>query len=520
MDRPRNSREDGSPMFGQHAEPHHEGIDPAIWVPDPLSAEDPVRGGTDLALIWPLLGRHIAFHRRLVDLTDSVKAALLLSQSIYWTRHGRDVEANGGWFHKTAEQWTLETGLSVKEQQTAREQLRALSLLQDQRVGLPARLHYRLNLDELGTRLQAHLMSFGGGLTTTPIDWDDRLVLAELLGPAVAFHRTLAALAGGVHGGLLLSRALHLMRLQSRRRLALWVEGSEARWQQDLGLTRRTQEAARRDLLGLGLWEERLDGMPPVVWARVRLESLHARLFDAGERSSAESGFPTSRLAPKGESRMWESLDPVLPKPPTLIDRKRRHCFAESAAPYKENTTGVSLQPPGAMPVTSPAVDRAAQKQDLSQGGVGVSLVFAEQLLPAEREVALRLLTDSPIPPQLLLDELAGRMQAGAVRSPLAYLRGLVQRAHTGTFVPELAVRVAAERQRLSQVEDSGRRKARQAMERSALQSSPEYRARVQAGIDQARALLAEMKRDASTAAIGQGLRPSTGFPHQNLSKE
>ncbi|MGE5721007.1 MAG: hypothetical protein ACM3YM_00975, partial [Sphingomonadales bacterium] len=44
-----------------------------------------------LSLIWPLLGRHIAFHRRLVDLTASVKAALLLSQSIYWTRHGRDI---------------------------------------------------------------------------------------------------------------------------------------------------------------------------------------------------------------------------------------------------------------------------------------------------------------------------------------------------------------------------------------------------------------------------------------------
>ena len=36
-----------------------------------------------LPIIWPLLGRHIAFHGRLVDLADSVKAALLLSQSIY-----------------------------------------------------------------------------------------------------------------------------------------------------------------------------------------------------------------------------------------------------------------------------------------------------------------------------------------------------------------------------------------------------------------------------------------------------
>ena len=78
-----------------------------------------------LSVIWPLLGRHIAFHRRLVDLTSSVKAALLLSQSIYWTRHGRDIARNGGWFHKTTEQWAIETGLSPKEQASAREVLRA-----------------------------------------------------------------------------------------------------------------------------------------------------------------------------------------------------------------------------------------------------------------------------------------------------------------------------------------------------------------------------------------------------------
>ena len=78
-----------------------------------------------LSVIWPLLGRHIAFHRRLVDLTSSVKAALLLSQSIYWTRHGRDIARNGGWFHKTTEQWAIETGLSPKEQASAREQMQA-----------------------------------------------------------------------------------------------------------------------------------------------------------------------------------------------------------------------------------------------------------------------------------------------------------------------------------------------------------------------------------------------------------
>ena len=119
-----------------------------------------------------------------MDLTSSVKAALLLSQSIYWTRHGRDIARNGGWFHKTTEQWAIETGLSPKEQATAREVLRNLALLDDQRIGIPARLHFRLRLDELGARL-----ADGSPAIRKAVDWSDRLVLAELLGPSVAFHR-------------------------------------------------------------------------------------------------------------------------------------------------------------------------------------------------------------------------------------------------------------------------------------------------------------------------------------------
>ena len=76
-----------------------------------------------LTTIWPLLGRHIAFHRRLVDLTGNVKAALLLSQAVYWTRHGRDIAQRDGWFHKTAEQWELELGLAASEQQSAEGQV-------------------------------------------------------------------------------------------------------------------------------------------------------------------------------------------------------------------------------------------------------------------------------------------------------------------------------------------------------------------------------------------------------------
>ncbi len=77
----------------------------------------------DWARLAPLVGRPIAFHRRLVDVTTSVKAALLLAQMLYWVRHGRE-GAPGGWFYKTAAQWRAETGLSVHEQTSARRRLR------------------------------------------------------------------------------------------------------------------------------------------------------------------------------------------------------------------------------------------------------------------------------------------------------------------------------------------------------------------------------------------------------------
>jgi len=89
----------------------------------------------------------------LVEVTSNVKAALLLSQAIYWTRHGRDIERRDGWFMKTVEQWELETGLTEREQATARAVLRRLALLYERRVGVPAKLHFRLDRERLSALL-------------------------------------------------------------------------------------------------------------------------------------------------------------------------------------------------------------------------------------------------------------------------------------------------------------------------------------------------------------------------------
>ena len=455
------------------------------------AGDDAWKPGQDersLAIIWPLLGRHIAFHRRLVDLTDNVKAALLLSQTIYWTRHGRNIASSGGWFHKTTGQWELETGLSAKEQATARTVLRGLSILHEQRLGVPAQLYFRLSMDQLGTMLSERVRA-----EVTPLDWDDPAVVAELLGPSLAFHRTLARIGGGVHAGLMLSRALYLTRLHRKRRLDIWVCSSEARWLQEIGLSRREQETARRDLERTGVWEETLAGIPPRLMVRIRLDSLLARLADGvpgpALRTAAsfrsDCGLATDRFPQNGESSARESHNPVLPKAPNQIHEIRHHCSDESAKLHIQGSTSDSVQPLNTC--NAPGHDAPP-----SRGG---ELIFPGDLLPQERASALLLVRGCGDQAQALLDELSGRLQAKSVRtSPIAYLRGLVNRASAGTFVPELGPRVAAARRR--QQEELALRQQREAEERrlAAERASPEYQTKVAARREEIRRMLDRMK--------------------------
>jgi hypothetical protein len=98
-----------------------------------------------------LLDRPIAFHRAFVDLTESVGAALFLSQAVYWQK--RIPETPDGWWFKSQADWTDETGLSRREQESARKCLKCLGILQEQRTGVPAKLMYRVDNDRLSTLL-------------------------------------------------------------------------------------------------------------------------------------------------------------------------------------------------------------------------------------------------------------------------------------------------------------------------------------------------------------------------------
>ena len=110
-------------------------------------------------LLLEIFDLPVSFHRCLVPITGGVTAALMLSQAI-WTTQNIDAAANG-WFSKSREQWTEDTGLSRWEQATARRALRSAGFLEERRIGMPSKLWYRVRPERVWHALQMHAASRG-----------------------------------------------------------------------------------------------------------------------------------------------------------------------------------------------------------------------------------------------------------------------------------------------------------------------------------------------------------------------
>ena len=93
-----------------------------------------------------LFDRPIAFHRPFVRVTKSIKAGLFLSQCVYWSKRTKDEE---GWFWKTQEEWFDEIGLTRRELENCRLILKNLDILEEKKIGAPAKIFYRINQEVL-----------------------------------------------------------------------------------------------------------------------------------------------------------------------------------------------------------------------------------------------------------------------------------------------------------------------------------------------------------------------------------
>ncbi len=87
----------------------------------------------------------IAYNAGLAKALGSVKAAVLMSQLLFWEGKGRDKE----WFYKTIEEIYNETGLSRSEQDTAIKLCKQMGVLKIILKGIPPKRHFKINADQL-----------------------------------------------------------------------------------------------------------------------------------------------------------------------------------------------------------------------------------------------------------------------------------------------------------------------------------------------------------------------------------
>jgi hypothetical protein len=93
-----------------------------------------------------LLGeRIVAYNAAMARALGSVTAGLLLSQLLYWQeRAGKDGD---GWFWKTRDEITDETAMTRYEQETARKILVRHGVVEEKRMGVPARMFFRVSTE-------------------------------------------------------------------------------------------------------------------------------------------------------------------------------------------------------------------------------------------------------------------------------------------------------------------------------------------------------------------------------------
>ena len=83
-----------------------------------------------------LLDSPIAYQRVFVYFAG-VTGAVFFSQAIYWSKRTKD-----GWFYKTQKEWEFETGLSRKEQESARRKLKKVGFLKEKTTYNPHQVHF------------------------------------------------------------------------------------------------------------------------------------------------------------------------------------------------------------------------------------------------------------------------------------------------------------------------------------------------------------------------------------------
>lgn len=103
-----------------------------------------------IELIRLMNEKPIAFNKHYVFLGCGINGAVMLSQLVYWADKAKD---QNGWIYKTSKEWTEETGLTRREQDTARKNLKELGFIEEHKHGVPCKVHYKVNQSALYSAL-------------------------------------------------------------------------------------------------------------------------------------------------------------------------------------------------------------------------------------------------------------------------------------------------------------------------------------------------------------------------------
>jgi len=114
--------------------------------------------------------------------------------------------------------------------------------------------------------------------TTVPhVDPSHNSRLLDLLDRPIAFHRVFVELTGSVLAAVMLSQAFYWSR--RTKHPGGWFYKTQEEWEEETGLKRGEQEAARKRLRATGFWAEERRGIPARMYFRVDLNVLAEQLL-------------------------------------------------------------------------------------------------------------------------------------------------------------------------------------------------------------------------------------------------
>lgn len=263
----------------------------------------------------------VQFYPLLASLVGSnPKAALMLGHALYWTRtYLVKKPERDGWFYKTASEWREATGLTQREQESARDVLRKTGFWSEQLAGAPAKLYFRINLTELGRLAAQQAQTQFDGWT-----WKDELV-SMLMGSPIMYFRPLADLSGGVISGLLLSHILGQQRqalLDGKATPTGWFPINVQSDAQTLCLGPKAHRNARDALRSAGFVQEAwTQEKRPTLMANVNLQAIVACVAGQAEPSINTPGGRKARKKALATPSAAPSL-PAMPDRAQIVSQK------------------------------------------------------------------------------------------------------------------------------------------------------------------------------------------------------